>query len=161
MFDYHCNPAAVFDSPSASQVVTGIHLPTLILLSGRQLPEIMCKPLFRAMQQVMSGGDTSATGATKAQDAAALFAEAQTLEQAGVAVAEALRTKLCKMLGLEDDIRTINDRVESFEVDSLIALEVRNWLAKEMLDHSAVYEILGDVKIISTGTAAARKSDFL
>lgn len=121
-----CNQATIFDSPSAAQVVTGIQLPHLILLSGRQLPEMMCKPLSRAMHQVMFGGGTSATGITKAQDAAGLFAEAQTLEQAGVAVAEALRAKLCKMLGLEDDIRTINDRVESFGVDSLICRPPRN-----------------------------------
>jgi hypothetical protein len=160
MFDYYCNPATAFDSPSAAQVVTGIQLPALILRSGRQLPEMMCKPLFRAMHQVMSGHATSAIGTMKAHDGAAMFADAETLEQAGVAVAEALRAKLCKMLGLEDDMRTINDRVESFGVDSLIALEVRNWLAKEMRADLAVYEILGDVRIIDTGMAAARKSDF-
>ncbi|ETS80429.1 hypothetical protein PFICI_07958 [Pestalotiopsis fici W106-1] len=50
--------------------------------------------------------------------------------------------------------------MESFGVDSLIALEVRNWIAREMRAELAVYEILGDVKLIDTGLAAASKTGF-
>lgn len=71
-----------------------------------------------------------------------------------------MKQKLCKILGVEAEDRTINDRMDSFGVDSLIALEVRNWLAKEMRADLAVYEILGDVNLIDTGLTVAKKSDF-
>lgn len=48
--------------------------------------------------------------------------------------------------------------MDSFGADSLITLEVRNWLAKDIWADLAVYDILGDVNLIDTGFTAARKS---
>lgn len=160
ILDYYCNPATLFDSPTAGQIVTGIELPALISQSGRQVPNVMYKPLFRAMHHVISHNVDLTTATTNSQDVAGIFKKAETLEAAGVAIAEALKTKLCKILGLDVETWTIHDRVESFGVDSLVALEVRNWLAKEMRADVAVYEILGDVTLIDTGLAAAAKSEF-
>lgn len=143
---------------SASQIVTGIELPALILRAGRQISEAMTRPLFRAMFQVMAGSETSPAAIAKGQDFAAVFNDAETLAVAGAAVAEALKEKLCRILGLEDEDKTVHDQMDSFGANSLIALEVRNWLAKEIRADLAVYEILGDVRLIDTGLTAARKS---
>lgn len=160
MLDYYCNPAVKFDSPAASQIITGLELPALILKAGRQIPAVMQRPLFSAMHQVLPGGEMPTTAAAETRDIAALFEEAETMETAGAAVAEALKKKLCKILGIEADVRTIHERMDSFGVDSLIALEIRNWMAKEMRADLAVYEILGDAKLIDTGMTVARKSEF-
>jgi hypothetical protein len=160
MFDYYCNPSTTFSSLTASQIVTGVELPALIRRAGRQVPEAMTRPIFRAMHQVMPGGETSQTVDAKVQDFAAIFKEAETLAIAGTAVAEALKLKLCQILGLEAEKTTINDQMDSFGADSLIALEIRNWLAKEIRADLAVYEILGDVKLIDTGLTVAQKSTF-
>lgn len=164
LLDYYCDPRTSFPSPVAGQIVTGIEIPALILQSGRSIPESMERPLFRAMHQIRPGGKDAAAGTTTRgrveQDFAARFAEAETLETAGLIIADALRAKLCKILGLEVGDKTVEDRMDSFGVDSLIALEVRNWLAKEIRADLAVYEILGDVKLIDIGMAASRKTDF-
>lgn len=68
-------------------------------------------------------------------------------------------SKLCKILGVEAASKTVKDSVESFGIDSLIALEVRNWLRTEMRADVAVYEILGDGTVLDTGLAAAKKSE--
>lgn len=160
MLDYYCNPATMFDSPAASQIITGLELPALILKAGREIPAAMKKPLFSAMHQVLPGGELPSTAAAETGNIATMFEEAETLEQAGAAVAEALKMKLCKILGLDADSRTIQEQMSSFGVDSLIALELRNWIAKEMRADLAVYEILGDVRLIDTGLTAARKSEY-
>ncbi|KXX76591.1 Lovastatin diketide synthase LovF [Madurella mycetomatis] len=165
LFDYYCNPSTVFPSPAASQIVTDIELPALIVRGGRQIPESMFRPLFRAMHQVVVEGDDYGHGQAsdtlaKAQDFAAIFRDAGSLVEAGAMVAEALKIRLCKILGLDTADKTIHDRMDSFGVDSLIALELRNWLAKEVRAHLAMYEILGDVELIDTGLTAARKSEF-
>lgn len=159
MLDYYCNPAVKLDSPAASQIITGLQLPTLIHKAGREIPAVMRRPLFSAMHQVLPGMESTGTAAA-VTNIAAIFEESETAEIAGAAVAEALKSKLCKILGLEVDSRTIHERMDSFGVDSLIALEIRNWMAKEMRADLALYEILGDVKLIDTGITAARKSDF-
>jgi hypothetical protein len=143
---------------TTSQIVTGIELPALILRTGRQTPEAMTRPLFRAMHQIIPVSETSLTATTKGQDFAAVFEAAETFAAAGAAVADALKLKFCRILGLEAEDNTINDQMDSFRAYSLIALEVRNWLAKEIRADLAVYEILGDVKLIDTGLTAARKS---
>ncbi|KAK4183162.1 hypothetical protein QBC35DRAFT_125003 [Podospora australis] len=167
MLDYYCNPDRVFASPTASQIVTGIELPALIERAGRQIPECLSRPLFRAMYQVPVGAwgedqdenrKTSGSGVT--QNFADIFRASDSLAEAGEAVAEALKVRLCKILGLDAADKTIQHAMDSFGVDSLIALEVRNWLAKEVRADMAVYEILGDVKLIDTGLTAARKSEF-
>lgn len=160
IFDYYCNPSTSFSLPTASQIVTGLELPARILRSGRGIPDSMKRPLFRAMHQVMPDGETSLAVTGKSRNFAAMFEEADTLDIAAAAVAEELKLKLCKVLGVEAADKTINDQMSMFGIDSLIALEVRNWLAKEMRADLAVYEILGDVKLIDTGLTVAQKSEF-
>ncbi|KAK2612687.1 hypothetical protein QQS21_001304 [Conoideocrella luteorostrata] len=159
LFDYFCNPNTPLPSPASSQIVTGLELPALILRAGRQIPESMTRPLFRAMHQVIPGGETITTAAAAGQVFATIFEEAGTLSLAGEAVAEALKTKLCKIFGLQPSDKSIHDRMESFGVDSLIALEIRNWLAKDVKASLAAHEVLGDVTLIETGLAAANKSE--
>lgn len=160
LLDYYCHPAVRFASPAASQIVTGLELPALITKAGRQIPASMQRPLFRAMHQVLPGGEATTVAAADNRNVATLFEEAETMEAAAAAVAEALKAKLCNILGIEADVRTIHERMDSFGVDSLIALEIRNWMAKEMRADLAVYEILGDVKLIDTGMTVAKKSEF-
>ena len=159
ILDYYCNPATTFKSPTASQLVTGIELPVRIAQSGRKVPDVMLKPLFRAMHQIMSSGRVSGSNDAKAQDTFALLEQVDSLESAGSVIAEALKLKLCKILGIEAASKTVKDTVDSFGVDSLIALEVRNWLRTEMRADLAVYEILGDGTLLDTGLAAAKKSE--
>ncbi|KAG4221012.1 hypothetical protein PC116_g30510 [Phytophthora cactorum] len=62
-------------------------------------------------------------------------------------------------MGIDSSDKTINDRMDSFGADSLIVLELRNWLAKEMRADLALYEILGDAKLVETGLTVAKKSE--
>lgn len=160
LFDYYCDPNTSYPSVGSSQIITGIELPAMIQQSGKEIPESLYRPMFRAMHQVIPSNHAVTVGTTKAQSFATIFEEAPTLAAAGAVVAEALKDKLCKILGIDAQDKTINDRMDSFGVDSLIALELRNWLAKEMRADLAVYDILGDVKLIDTGLTAARKSEF-
>ncbi|RYP80320.1 hypothetical protein DL770_006267 [Monosporascus sp. CRB-9-2] len=137
MFDYYSNPSTHFASVAASQIITGIELPALIRKSGREIPESLHRTLSRAMHQIIPSAEGPTAGTTNSHDFSAMFVGSPTLAAAGTAVAEALKNSY-----------------------SLIALKVRNWLAKEMRADLAVYEILGDVKLIDTGLTTARKSEF-
>ncbi|KAI1735289.1 reducing type I polyketide synthase, partial [Xylaria scruposa] len=160
LFDYYCNPDTVYESPSAGQIITGIELPANIRKSGRDVPEALNRTLFRAMHQVIPPDTDSNSPKRQALNFEAMFEEAPTLVAAAVHVADILKNRLCTLLGIDATERTINDRMNSFGVDSLIALELRNWVSKEMRADLAVYEILGDVKVVDTGLTIAKKSKF-
>ncbi|KAI1102033.1 hypothetical protein F4804DRAFT_280537 [Jackrogersella minutella] len=113
------------------------------------------------MHQTVPDGEATVAQQTKADDYTAMLRNTGSLQEAGAVIAEALRIKLCKILGLEAEGKTVDDRVDTFGLDSLIALGVRDWLAKEMRADLAVYEILGDVKLADIGLMAATKSELL
>ncbi|KAI0015453.1 KR domain-containing protein [Xylariomycetidae sp. FL0641] len=158
LLDYYCSPSTTFSSPATAQLVTGIELPAMIRRGGRQVPEVLNRPLFRAMHQVLPARGGTSLDTKKPDDYAAILQGIKSLAAAGAVIAEALKAKLCKILGLDAESTNIHDRMDSFGVDSLIALEIRNWLAREMRAEMAVYEILGDVTLVDIGLTAARKS---
>ncbi|KAF2469062.1 reducing type I polyketide synthase [Lindgomyces ingoldianus] len=158
IFDFYCNPDTIINSVKASQVTTGIELPASILRNGHKVPEALQRSLFSLLHQIQPTGVEATIGTANTQDFSALLKEATTIQEAGVIVAEALKNKLCKILGVEPDERSVNDRMESFGVDSLLALELRNWLLRDIRADLAVFEILGDSKLGDIGLLAARKS---
>ncbi|KJZ72156.1 hypothetical protein HIM_08421 [Hirsutella minnesotensis 3608] len=165
ILDYYCHPQAPPQSSKASQIITGLQLPALALAAGRQVPDCLMRLLFRAMFQVIPVDNPQATTASTTaardtdQDFAAVFHAAPTLVATGEAVAEALKRKLCKILDLDEKLKSVNDSIGMFGVDSLIALEIRNWLSKTANVDLAVYEMLGDVKLIETGIMVAKRSE--
>lgn len=159
ILDYYCNPTTAFASPTASQLVTGIALPALIMQSRHQIPDVMLKPLFRAMHWVMPSVQAPGEQAGKSQDITALLKQGDSFKAAGNAIAdEALKVKLCKILGMGPTSKAVRDSMTLFGIDSLIALEMRNCFRKKMRTDLAVYKILCDSTLLETGLAAAKKS---
>jgi acyl carrier protein len=90
-------------------------------------------------------------------------------------VAARLRTQLCALVGLSDAADIDADTaVSDLGLDSLVAIELRNWIAREFDAPLQSSEILGDVRIpalaakivsrsriatVSTATAAPNDSD--
>ena len=48
----------------------------------------------------------------------------------------------------------------SYGVDSLVAVELRNWFAREVSAEVAIFEILGEPSISSLAVAVARRSQY-
>lgn len=158
IFDFYCDPRTRIDSTKASQVTVGIELPAGIIQSGRTVPDALQRRLFGLLHNIQPGQVEPISGQEKAQDISVLIKEAATIQDAATAIANALKDKLCRILGVEPDERSTNDRMESFGVDSLLALELRNWLLRDVRADLAVFEIMGDLKIVDVGLLAARKT---
>ena len=160
LFDHYCNPATKLANPSQSQVITGLELPTNMLANGSEIPLAMRKPLFSHMHQIDSSGPGSSRTVEQALDLKATFKKARNLSDAGLVVAEAFKVKLSRMMGIPLGDIDLQHRVESYGVDSLVAVELRNWLAKEFGADVAVFEILGGATLGGVGHTAATKSTF-
>lgn len=160
LFDFYCDPSRTFSAPSEGQLVTGVDLPSNIRAKGSEVPYALQQPLFRNMHQIDSSDQVSANTSEAAADYKILFAAARSLADAGLLVSEALKKKLSRVLGIPTDKIELSHRVESYGVDSLVAVELRNWLAKEMSADVAVFEILGGATLIGVGVTVAAKSTF-
>lgn len=159
MFDYYCNPGRGPVKPFQAQVITGLEIPANMIAQGAEVPIPMRQSLFRHMHQIdASRGDTSNAALEQTADTKLMFMEAGSLAEAAAVVAEALKVKLSRIMGLPLGDIDLQHRVESYGVDSLVAVELRNWLAKELSVDIAVFEILGGATLVGVGQTVARKS---
>jgi hypothetical protein len=159
LLDFYCNPE-IEPATDEAQVVTGLELPARIRAKGSEIPYTLRLPLFRNMHQIDYSSQASVKASEQMLDYKTLFNSANSLAEAGVLVSEGLRRKLSRVLGIPEDNIELQCRVESYGVDSLVAVELRNWLAKEICADVAVFEILGSATLAGVGLTVAAKSSF-
>ena len=87
----------------------------------------------------------------------AQLASACSLTDAGAAVTEVLIKRLARIMATSaENFR----RVHSYGMDSLIAVDVRNWFATEMKADVAIFDIMGSTSLETMGVMAATRSPF-
>lgn len=77
---------------------------------------------------------------------------------ADAVIMEAFAQKVSSALGIAHSDIDVNKPLHQYGVDSLVAVELRGWLAKELQAELGVFEILGGATLTSVAQAAARKS---
>ncbi|KAF2804409.1 reducing type I polyketide synthase [Mytilinidion resinicola] len=158
LIDYYCNPDLGSIEPFQSQVVTGFELPADIEGKGKEIPNAMLQRIFRCMQQAEGSHKHSLASNSKVQSFRTAFASAASSSLGSLVVLEALRVKLSRVLGLSIEHIDLDSALDSFGVDSLVGLELRNWLANETGADLAVYEILGGATLKSIAETVTSKS---
>jgi hypothetical protein len=157
IFDYYCNPKTTY-SVQESQICTGFELPVDTKRRGRDVHTTMTTPQFRHMHQIQSSDQLRLTSNTQTQNFRHLFIEAPSREEAKELATQALQAKISRILGLPLTSIELDGSLETYGVDSLVALELRNWITKEMSADVAVFELLGRTSIRDIGRLIATKS---
>ncbi|KAL8770831.1 MAG: hypothetical protein Q9194_005051, partial [Teloschistes cf. exilis] len=139
LLDYYCDPRRGIPAKEEAQVVFGVYTPADSIARGIEIPNVMLVPLIRQMHQIDSSSSSttnspssSSSSSQQLLDTKHLFQSASTLSSATTIVAEALKAKLSKILGVPLGEIEIQHRIESYGADSLVAVELRNWLGREL-----------------------------
>jgi hypothetical protein len=156
LLDFSCDPDMRHTRVSESQIVTGVELPARILAGGSQVPPMLCQPLFRNLHQVESHAESVPLLPRNAGDYQTRLLTAGSLGRAGSIISEALRNKLSQILALSEDSIDLDITIDRYGIDSLVTVELRNWLAKDIGVDVAVFDIRG-ATINEIGLAAANK----
>lgn len=161
MLDHYCNPGLPLPASSDSQIIVGIGTPAS--LSSKGIPEIfwMSRPLFQGLRQMDRAKGDVKEKLNSAIDYKALIESADSLAAAGDLVTRALAKKLSTSLSMPEEDIEVDRPIHAYGVDSLVAVEIRYWLLKEIKAELAVFEILGSKSISQLSVLAARKSEFL
>lgn len=152
--DYYCDPALSVLTPRHSQPIIGLGTGAGPGLDGIALSRqaILCH-LHNHDDGLLSDAATE-----ERIDFKKLFTAATSLPDAAAAVSEALIKKLSKTLAaLRSDIE-MHRPLAAYGVDSLLAVELRSWIAKEFLADVAVFEISGSSTFSSVGLLVAARS---
>lgn len=160
LLEHYCDPTLPFPTPSSCQTIVGLATPSAIRAQGANIPPFMQRPTYSAMHQ-MDLIQSSSTGPEEVVTSyAALFAGANSLFEAGAIVAQGLTRKLSKALSMPAEDVDTSKPLHAYGVDSLLAVELRNWFGKEMNADIPIFQIMGDASIAAVGITVAGKSRF-
>ncbi|KAI8944740.1 polyketide synthase PksD [Xylaria longipes] len=155
LLDICCNPA---QSPlSHSQLTVGLVTPADLFHRKLEPAEALHRPLMAHFSRPRAGIAASRLG--DGNGPAVLFELATTAEEKTVVVVEALAKKLARALGIKPEDVDTDKPLHAFGVDSLVAVELRNWMSKDFAAHVPVRDIMGDktVKFIGELVVTASK----
>ena len=119
---------------------------------------ISYQPIFGHLCQYEEVHNPGATN-EEAQDFRGLFFASKSLLESGAIVTEALIKKLSKSFPTLETVVDARKLLHSYGVDSLLAVELCNWLAREFSADIPVFEILGDSTFSSVGLMNAERSE--
>lgn len=161
MFDYYCDPALPPLDVEHCQVLIGVFTQANFH-AQREVPSpYLSRPLFAAFDapHFWESGDASYMTKGQAQDsAAALFAHASGLANRSAVVVAAFRAKLARSLDVAVENVDPRGTPSDYGADSLMAVELRNWIRNDFGVSLAVFEIMGGDNILSVGKLVAQKA---
>jgi len=93
-------------------------------------------------------------------DYGVLLSAATDIEDAAKIVTEGVTYKLAKALRVDADSMNIKKPLHQYGVDSMLAIELRNWFAKMCKANVAVFDVVGARSFEEVGARVARSSEF-
>jgi hypothetical protein len=157
LLDYYCDPHLDLLTSLKCQIVVGVGVSEERSLDTAYW---LRKPSFRHLVQADGTSDAAASKTHQIVDFASLFAAASSLAEASAFVIEALIKKLSKMLSIAPEELDANKPMHLYGVDSLVAVELRNWFARELHVDIAIFDILGGATTAKVGMLVAEKSSY-
>ena len=159
LLDFHCNPSLDLATSSTCQPIIGLETPSGMRAKGLNMPHWMQRRTFRNLHQI--GLDEHVSEKSEpAVDYVTLFRRATSLGEAARVLTEDLVKKLAKALSIPlDDIDTFKP-LHAYGVDSLLAVELRNYYAKELRADVTVFDLTGGANFVTVGMTVASRSKY-
>ncbi|PLB48691.1 hypothetical protein P170DRAFT_358230 [Aspergillus steynii IBT 23096] len=133
---------------------------TNFVTRGTEVPIIMKRPLLSGTWNIQDAEDTQAasTGANGPVDVVQQLAGIRSVEKAADVIAESLMHRLGKALGVPVKNLDLSKPLNGYGVDSLIAVELRNWCQAKLDADVPVFDILANKSFSEIGSLAAGSS---
>lgn len=152
----HCEPG---------QVLFGLRTPADLLAQGRTVPVLLERPLFAPFSYNPAARAEGASSNAEPQvvrvvDDGALFRQTPDSYERRQIVRRALANKLARAMSISPEDVELNKPLSAYGVDSLMAVELRNWFGKEFGATVAVFDILGGAPISKIAELVTTRSAF-
>ncbi|KAF2679797.1 KR-domain-containing protein [Lentithecium fluviatile CBS 122367] len=156
LLDIYCDPSHPVLQPDKSQIAIGIMTPAEILAKNLEPDELLHRPLFASFSR--SRGALQQAGVERNTNYTALFRQIESEEGKIAIVVDALARKLARALSISPDEVELDKPLYSFGVDSLVAVELKNWIRKEFAAEVAVFDIMGGTTVEMMGGIVTKAS---
>lgn len=160
LLEYHIDPRNSTQTPLRSQVAIGLAARALFQRKGIPEPSLMRDPLFAQLRSIVETEDSDGEEDSFVARREAL-SSAKTLEDATVIIVEALIKRIFGIMSLPLEDIDSGKLVHFYGVDSLVAVEFRNWLGKNLEAEVEVLDIMGNDSISALSEKIAKASKIL
>ncbi|KAI3343756.1 polyketide synthase [Ustulina deusta] len=162
VLDYHCGLSPKPLPVEKAQVILRPGLPHELVPLGIAQPPWMRDPLFSQLGQLEANVSANqGVAAKKEAGNATRIAAATSMAEAEDIVLEALLDKLSRVLSVDRSNLEINKPLHAYGVDSLVAVDVRSWLLKDLGSEVSVFDMNSQASIKHLAKTATGKNRFL
>ncbi|KAL2017344.1 hypothetical protein VTK56DRAFT_2267 [Thermocarpiscus australiensis] len=159
------NPLPTPAHAQPGQLLFGLRTPADLLARGRTVPALLERPIFAAFSyhrtgvRVESPSSSVVVTTSSSADESVLFrrAAAGSRERTKI-VRRALATKLARAMFIAPDDVEPTKPLSAYGVDSLMAVELRNWFRKQFGANVSLFDIMGGVPISKIAEMVAVRS---
>jgi acyl carrier protein len=135
----------------------GVIVPSDFSASNQPLPSILQRPLFAYFSHA-SRGARQAQGLQGVTEVAVLFREATSESERAAIVVRSLAAKLARALEISSEDVDPSNSLSDYGVDSLMAVELREWIGKQFQATVAVFDIMSGAKISAIGDLVVQRT---
>ncbi|KAH8815396.1 iterative type I polyketide synthase [Xylogone sp. PMI_703] len=158
LIEYLMDPRSKLDDTTC-QLVSGLTDATMYRQRGVPAPTYLSYPLFTHLRTVSAGARSGASESDPSFITQSLLQAATSLEQAAGIISDGIRAKLSSLLAMPVENIDPGKSVSSNGVDSLVAMEFRAFLAKDLGADIPLLDIMGtaSISVLSQKVATASK----
>lgn len=156
ILEIYCDPCLPLLPLEKSKLLIGVMTPSQRISRGLSPTVATGQPLYLGFSQARDGLVSSASNQQASY--AVLFRNSKTVEDRTEVVISAICSRLSRALSIPVENVERNESFSDYGVDSLMAVEFRNWIAKDFEANVAVFDIMGGKSIADTGHLVAGKS---
>ncbi|RFU73012.1 polyketide synthase [Trichoderma arundinaceum] len=158
----YCDPASRPEtlSQARGQVLFGLKTPVDVLAQGRNPPQLMDRPFFAPFAFTADSAAANASGANSNQEAAAgvRFRQASDSADRTQIVLRAFAAKLARAMAISSDDVELNKSLSHYGVDSLMSVDLRNWIGREFGALLTAFDIMGGASITKIADLVVERS---
>lgn len=157
LLEYHMDPRNSVKDVLRTQVAIGLGTSASFKGNGTPEPSFMKNPLFTQLHALSDSTSLEGEEDSSVNTKAALRA-AKTIDDAANSIVEAVVKRLSTVMSLPVEDFDPSKPIHHYGVDSLVAVEFRNWFSKDMAADIPVLDIMGNDSIAQLALKIAKTS---
>ncbi|KAI1264507.1 fatty acid synthase S-acetyltransferase [Xylariaceae sp. FL1019] len=160
LLDLACNPRRCPDSPKR-QIMIGAITHADFAARGEQPITQVQVPLFAGFSRLLDGAGERGSSKAKGdeEDFASQFRDAPSTERRTAVFLRALVGKLARALAIASEEIDVRKPLSNYGVDSLMAVELRNWIGQDFRANVAVFDIMGGRAMTAVADLVTEKTE--
>lgn len=162
LMEHYCDPDLPLLSHGEAQVIVGVETPSAVLAKGIDLQPSIRRPIFNHLFAIDRNAESKSDSVARLEevDRASILRKAKSDDEAIKLVTEWLKTKMSQVLGLSTDDVNMSKPPHTYGIDSLIAIDLRDWIRREIGADIQVFNLLGNLSLDDLSCKAASESSF-